>query len=175
LRWIVIWLPPFIIVVALASRSYGRIHVDDHARLHRRGGAREKGCGNMQAAIRGQVAHWPDVRAPQCRWRETYGCQHHAGEDSLPTHGTVRTVSDPPVPEHTQGAFWGQLRDPLDELRLLAVRRIVLKAPRPCESPGDQLASRLAYFARSMASTGQLRGAIAPQDTRRHQSICGLP
>jgi len=125
-------------------------------------GVRKQGYDDTLAVIREQVAHRPDVRVAECRWGEAHGCQLHAGGASVPTYDATRALGDQLTFQEAEEALWGLLlRDPLGELRLLAVRDAGQKKLPLGGSPGDRLAAQVASFARSGDLEGPRRDALA--------------
>ena len=101
-------------------------------------GVRKQGYDDTLAVIREQVARWPDVRVAECRWGEAHGCQLHADGAAVPTYDSARALGDQLTPQQAEKALWGLLlRDPLGELRLLAVRE-----GEPEETPAWRIAER---------------------------------
>jgi hypothetical protein len=124
-------------------------------------GVRKKGYDDTLAVIKDQVAGWPDVRVAECRWGEAHGCDLHAGGASVPTYDVTRSIGDQLTAEQAEEALWGLLlRDPLGELRLLAVREGVGKKLPIGGSTGEELADQVAAFARSGPPRGALRDAL---------------
>lgn len=125
-------------------------------------GVRKQGYDDTLAVIREQVAHRPDVRVAECRWGEAHGCRLHAEGASVPTYDATRGHGDQLTPRDAEEALWGLLlRDPLGELRLLALRDGGSKRLPLGGSPGDKLAAQVAAFVRFGAPMGPLRDALA--------------
>jgi len=125
-------------------------------------GVRKQGYDDTLAVIREQVAHRSDVRVAECRWGEAHGCQLHASGASVPTYDVARALGDQLTAQEAEEALWGLLlRDPLGELRLLAVRDSGQKKLPLGGSPGDKFATQATTFARSGDPDGPLRDALA--------------
>jgi hypothetical protein len=125
-------------------------------------GVRKKGYDDTLAVIREQIAHRPDVRVADCLWGEAHGCQLHAAGASVPTYDAGRGIGDQLTSQQVDEAIWGLLlRDPLGELRLLAVRDAGHKKLPLGGLPGDKLAAQAAAFARTGPPVAPLRDALA--------------
>ena len=125
-------------------------------------GVRKHGYDDTLAVIREQLAHWPNARVAECRWGEAHGCRLHASGASVPTYDAARAIDHQLTAQEAEEALWGLLlRDPLSELRLLAVRDSDHKK-LPLGGPsGDKLASQAATFERSGDPDGPLRYLLA--------------
>ena len=125
-------------------------------------GVRKQGYDDTLVVIREEVAHRSDVRVTECRWGESHGCQLHAGGASVPTYDATRAYGDQLTPQQIEEALWGLLlRDPLGELRLLAVRENERKKLPLGGAPGDKLAAQVAAFTRTGPPVGPLHDALA--------------
>jgi hypothetical protein len=125
-------------------------------------GVRKKGYDDTLALIREQLAHWPDVRVAECRWGEAHSFQLYAWGASVPIYDATRALGDQLTPQQVEAALWGLLlRDPLGELRLLAVREGERKKLPLGGSPSDRLAAQVAVFARSGSIVGPFRDSLA--------------